>query len=116
MSAEIIDVLTRVRKRLEKPEAWGQGAEAAIKRDGRLLVITSIADPEANCWCWSGALHAELLGSAYLQGSCRRAILDTVFGEGHGDLVEFNDDPLRSHADILAALDKTIARLSEASP
>jgi hypothetical protein len=76
------DRLIAGRNRIEDPKNWGQG----LRRDHTMCVMEAVRSQEA----WTVLRKALGLG---LQGS----------------LTRWNDDPSRTHAEVLAAIDAAIA-------
>jgi len=98
-----LDVLKAARKRIEKPENWLQG-EFAKKAGG---YVCNSGDPDAVCWCLSGAINAAdtALGGLddvdwlYMQGVVYRACACSI--------VDYNDT--HTHPEVLEVMDKAIA-------
>lgn len=80
---------------------WTQHA-AARTANGETLSPEQCASETAVCWCTFGALRA--VGSMEADKALR-----TIIG---GPLTEWNDDPDRTQAQVLAAFDKAIEALS----
>lgn len=112
MSAPLLDVLTRTRRRLTPDGAWAKDAWART--------VTSIAvdasAPDATCWCLVGALTLEARcagGGGLLLALAAEAISQTIGLETSGLTLEgWNDAPGRTQSDVLGVLDLTIARLA----
>ncbi|HUQ94994.1 MAG TPA: hypothetical protein VM120_25165, partial [Bryobacteraceae bacterium] len=64
-------------------------------------------DPEACSWCLSGAVRAE--NSSWSSRRIRRILTEEV----GRILAEWNDDPTTTHGDVMALLDRCIARAEE---
>lgn len=95
------ETLREARALIDTPRKWTRAADARTA-DGK---HTWPSDPNAVCFCMAGALIrlGEISTPAY------RALLRHVTG---GTLMEFNDAPGTSHADVLAAFDAAIAEVS----
>jgi hypothetical protein len=98
------EVLVAMRELLAKPEAWTQGAYAR-DASGRYV---SLVSQEASCWCIGGALlKCSRMGGNYDE------VLFKLGGIFAGDSISaWNDAPERTHADVLALLDRAIAEAS----
>lgn len=116
-SKSVVDILSATRNLLSDPKAWIKGAYAN-RDDAWITGAPAWANPNAHCWCLSGA--AQRSGAKLLPkqdepdafGFIERAI-------GEGALIpEFNDDPSTTHADVLAVLDRAIelAKAEEGKP
>lgn len=118
MRADVVDVLTRTRRRLTPPTAWVQD-DFARSEYGPCRV----GDPAAECWCLEGAVavecaHLPIDGADRL--SVQRAVLDALIQTvGLRDsgltLAGWNDAPGRTHDDVLGVLTLTITRLEQAA-
>lgn len=98
-----LELLTRVREKLARPEAWTKGAHAR-NADGRVVRRSS---PVATCWCLAGA--ALNVGGGIESASRLRMLLGLEPG-----LPDWNDAPERTHAEVLARLDAAIKERSHA--
>jgi hypothetical protein len=98
------EVLIAARNRIAEPERWTKGAYAR-DADGRRL--SSSNHPSATCWCLLGALEAidsyarERLDAAYIIED----ILDDI---SSASIALWNDDPRRTHSEVLSLLDDAI--------
>lgn len=101
MTEQLVDILRRGRERIATPDKWTKGA-AARTSTGRRCMETS---PRAVCWCMIGAINAELGGLGW------RAVEPAREALGVGYVPRFNDNPATTHADVLAAFDRAIAKL-----
>jgi hypothetical protein len=97
-----VDVLHAARALLADPARWTQG------RNGRMDngYPVEATDPRATCWCMAGAI---LLTSNGSQSGDHAAALLTSF-LGVDAIYKFNDAPTTTHALVLHAFDRTIAR------
>lgn len=94
----------RVRALLEAPERWTQGYFA---RDAAGQECVS-KDPAAQCWCIVGAMVR--LGSDDPRPDVEFInVLKAHLGPAGRSLSMWNDAPGRTHADVLALLDRVIA-------
>jgi len=108
-----LDLARRVRARLTPRLAWTQ---FAYGRDasGRYAIASS---DRACAWCLSGAVVAECAKEWRFSATLAHAnmefydALKTEIGTG---AVDWNDAEDRTHGDVLAALDRTIAALEAA--
>jgi hypothetical protein len=103
-AAPIIKTLRAVRAKIARPECWTQKASA---RNASGYPV-SIDDPEAVCWCLAGALGCVL----YMERDAKTEAMALLQCDERveGRVVAFNDDPNITHADVLAVLDRTIAK------
>lgn len=106
----VVDFLKATRNLIERPEAWTQDVYARA-RDGRPLASHV---GWAVCWCLTGAIsHVATTmsgGTDYLRRHATRllnCVLDRETNEPHS-LASWNDEPTRTHAEILALIDKAI--------
>lgn len=107
MSADALQALREARALIQDPERWTRGV---LARDANGREVDEHADA-AVCWCLEGAVARVCAqsGCGFYEawGPVRSAAAFVP-------LAEFNDS--HSHADVLAVLDKAIARLeSEAA-
>ena len=127
--ADARDLLIEARRLLDKPEHWTQSAPARTHRGGLRLPPSS---PHASCWCLTGAVDkaahdrdaAKLIAATAISFlwttvQARRGLLLWSCAEPDRrwsvhDLQAWNDHQGRKHADVLAVLDATIARVSAA--
>lgn len=95
--------LQKVRKLIENPENWTQGASA---RD-RYGDFVDFDDPTACKFCLVGA-------SAKVDYHVTLSYLIFV-PSTHANIAEFNDDPNRTHAEVLQLIDDAIKYHQEQS-
>lgn len=105
-----LELAVKVRERLNSPERWTKYADGRSASGARLGTFHL---PEAACWCVSGAAIVEC--SEY---DTRRALYEALFAAERYkkavDLViEWNDSPTTTHADVLARLDAAIEKLKQ---
>jgi hypothetical protein len=113
-AAEIRDVLVRVRRLLDKPDAWTQGAEARNAAGIRVEPHS----PQAVHWCLEGAVCRVLPTTActrLLSGTATEmdAVLRWLERRTGTMIANYNDRRGRTYAEILAALDTWIAELAD---
>lgn len=101
----LLEDLKAVRSLLSVPERWTKNvyARAGKKRIGPL-------NDEATCWCVLGAVRRVTKlpeDSAYF--TVVTSAIAAQLPEGAPRIHKWNDDPSRTHADVLALLDKAIA-------
>lgn len=100
-----LTILRKARALLDNPAKWCQGAYAKTK-DGRLV------GPEAKGavqWCAVGALRKVAGVSGNTSDALK--VLDTC--TRGKDIVNFNDDHRRKHAQVLKVFDRAIERLEK---
>lgn len=119
LTTQALEVLRAVRARLDDPQAWTQGA-SALDAAGNDLQRGD--KPEAVSFCVGCAIDVEahrLFGTDALSGGeiGRRADcllmdlpMDTSKDDACDAVVSFNDAKTTSHADVIARLDRAIAR------
>ncbi len=92
------EVLERAKKLIENPVNWIKHANA---RDAHGYAVNARSE-DAVCFCMMGALfHAGSLGIDDPYWALRAVL--------HEGIVEWNDHPNRTHAEVLAAFDRAIA-------
>ncbi len=109
MEATAKDILSRAREILTPPEAWTQGASG---RDAEGYAC-NVHLPRACSFCLMGAVakaQGELKGSVEAGAGAYQTLNRVVGREERLDL--FNDDPQRTHSEILEVFDDAIARTS----
>lgn len=97
--------LIKARKLIDTPEKWTQGA-LARKKAGH---VSDIDGKGAVCFCALGAIikaSGALDTDAY---NIFRRVID-------GSISTFNDDPPRTHAEVLAAFDAAISKAEATQP
>lgn len=98
-----LEVLREARRLLDVPEAWTKGSRARDER-GRPILPGS---PEAVCWCLYGACERASNGEEFPATSAICCEL------GRSNLGGWNDEPGRTHADVIGLLDQVIANLEK---
>jgi len=103
--SQLLDDLKAVRDLLAVPERWTQEARARTATGDKV----DPENPAACCWCISGAVSRVATGEENSTRfyTIRNAIRRQIKGERLVAL--WNDDRHRTHADVIALLDKTIA-------
>lgn len=100
------EILIKARELIADPEHWIQGVNAQDADESEV-------DPEdetAVCFCMAGALLHVGAGDAAFRIEAHAALVRAAQATC-GLISPFNDDPDRTHADVLAAFDKAIAGL-----
>lgn len=92
------EVLRAAQRKIAKPEAWCKGRFAT---DAKGEDIAS-RSTDAASWCMRGAICA--VSSSDHDATCARELLERVTGARN--LAHWNDDPGRTHAEVLAAFDR----------
>lgn len=93
----------QVRELLAVPERWTRG-EFARRADGSPC---GSKDPAAQCWCLVGAMCR--LDDDPIRGM---EMLDAIRAATRSDSASvWNDAPGRTHADVLALLDRVVQRM-----
>ena len=96
----------QVRELLAVPERWTQGAPARSAK-GRRVPPSS---PSAVCWCVAGAIErqGEVTGARMRD---ELGVLRAMSKAAQQIAWDWNDAPGRTHADVLALLDRVIERM-----
>ena len=103
-----LEILKGVRELLTDPAHWTKGVTARNKRHQPVLALSK----GATCWCWVGA--TERVAGKHAETNDWRAIsalADTLGVSRAFDITTWQDAPERTHAEVLDATDRTIARL-----
>jgi hypothetical protein len=104
----VIDNLKTLRGLLAPEKHWTKGEFARDIAGDRCDI------EEGSCWCLAGGMS--YVSDGFIQySSLRKALCDTLgLGEfgATTDLLAWNDDKNRTHAEVLDLIDKTIERLS----
>ena len=105
--ATTLQILRKARKLIEKPERWCKG-DAAKDRAGENEDVMS---RKAAAFCMAGAV-VRASGGWCREYYTARDHVEAVIGSHALDaLAEWNDAPRRTHAQVLRAFDKAIAKL-----
>jgi len=110
-----LDILTKARELIADPARWTQGALA--RTTNRETV--SPYDNSAICWCLVGACsRASATDEASDDfGPALAALEDACVAAGGGaSIPSFNDQPGRTHAQVLAVLDAATESLKGPRP
>jgi hypothetical protein len=105
--ASVADTLRAARALIETPARWTQGMYAKDEQGQEI----DPRDPAARQWCTSGAIGAVVGYGPSAIGA--RQILRKAAGARTMSI--FNDDPARTHPEVMAAFDRAIA-LAEQQP
>ena len=106
----VLATLVSARALIKKPEQWTQRAWA---RDAEHRVVGAYVT--ASCYCAGGALKLaarRILGDSYAAEEALLNCLPSPFT--YFNVTRYNDDPLRTHAEVLALFDEAIAKLQTA--
>ncbi len=103
-----IKVLTKARELLAVPERWTKRAEA--RNTKRREVYWSSED--AVCWCLAGAISkiSPSMRDAWRAEDALDAVAPPAPRSSERPYIAFNDRRSTTHADILALLDRAIAK------
>lgn len=101
------ELLRAAKAKIEDPKRWTKGDTALDSRGERV----GARDATACCWCSMGALSAAgaIVPTGDDPATCmlRRCIMPRKpYG---ASLVEFNDAPATTHADVMALFERAIA-------
>lgn len=113
-NATVLSVLRDARALIATSERWTKGAYAKTAAG----MDCGVHDPGATCFCAHGAVLKAATWAQLQVGAGARHALDAVLpamrGEAGGAPTQyapfFNDAPETTHADVLAAFDRAIAR------
>lgn len=96
------DQLRAAKALIDSPEKWIKGRFAVDK----LGLTTSYDDPRATCFCAVGACRRYCF-----RGDLDEALPESfvALGKKASPVVEFNDHPDTTHADVMALFDRAIA-------
>ncbi len=115
-------LLETVRRELDDPARWTQGVWG---RDVCGSELENPTHPDAVCWCLDGALDRaralKLDANTYewptTLNNAKDMLVQQLKKRGermrsgtYGLIASWNDEPHRTHADVLALLDETIGR------
>lgn len=102
-----VEILRKARELLSKPESWTQRAFAR-DAEGNFAHVYS---DRAACYCLLAALrraNPDPEKEGFLAARVRlQGLIDGRYHQ-FANVVEYNDAPERTHADVLALLDKAI--------
>lgn len=99
-------VLRKAAVLLKPPEAWTKGRMARDRFREPVPPMSS----RATCWCASGAIRVNAWGDSLELFQIRRRAYQ-LLGEAAGDMsiINWNDAPERTHAEVLAAFERAAA-------
>ena len=125
LDVQAINILKATREIVSDPANWTQGALSRDSNGAR----TNILDPRTTCYCTLGALtkamtdrvmavkklvpedcYPELADQYDVHFNEITAFLDKLAGD---DIVNFNDDPDTTHADVINLLDLAVDTVEE---
>lgn len=92
----VLAAFVALRERLATPERWTQNTDAR----NRTGWPVSADAPTAYYWCLQGAVY-----SLRMRQDVRRLIFNLLEAEAELELTRWNDDPGRTHAEVLALID-----------
>ena len=118
MAQTELEVFTAARATIAQPENWTQGA-AARNANGYSMFADN---PYAVQWCSTGVLDkvnpVDKTGRKFPAGQLNLTLGNHIngfyeqqLGEDYEDVCGWNDDPARTHAEVLAAFDSAIDTL-----
>lgn len=103
-----LDVLKAARKLLANKKRWCKG-EFALAKGGRVVEAYLLPSRAACRFCAIGAIWQQGVGNS----DTWSAVEELEKSIRVADAFSWNDAPRRTHAQILKAFDKTIARLEK---
>lgn len=105
-----VDILREAREVISDPKCWTKGSFAKTWYGANI----GSDSPNAVAWCSIGAIRKVCRDEEYVQEATveLERTTDSMFPEFQC-VPEFNDSGNTSHADVMAAFDKTIMRLEE---
>jgi hypothetical protein len=100
------EILIAARALITRPEHWTQGAYRRDTNGNKLH-----RDRGAVCWCPEGAIsYVATDDSSRGALSAADDLLADAAGVERGMFTDWNDDPRRTHAEVLAVMDLAIER------
>lgn len=109
---ETVELLRGTRALLDEPVKWTQGAYAKPHWAAGDDADFSPLDESAVCWCLLGAMSKVLKIDYDSQGSKKIEEAARVLGFGAvSSMAMWNDDPDRTHPEVLDRLDNAIGML-----
>lgn len=96
------EVLVRARARIDTPEKWGKGYEACGLTPGCMTECVGIALDRAAASTFS---YSEDPGWNLAREMFRDA---AGLSDDAGSIIDWNDDPDRTHVEVMAVFDKAI--------
>lgn len=99
----VLNILLGVRDLLSVPERWTQGVGA---RDASGEFV-DFNDPSIVCRCLY--IAAATFCSGYAQ---EKAVAKALNFVNSGEMIAWNDDPTRTHTEVLTRIDQAIQRLT----
>ena len=106
MAKETKAILVRARELLSDPKSWTQDVMARSVR-GTPVVTHS---KRARSFCVEGAIErAGLKTTRKVRERARRIVYEKIASSTFVNITLWNDAPQRTHAEVLALLDKAIA-------
>ncbi len=97
-----LSVLIAARERVATPDRWTRGYWAHDAAGGSC----GPADAQATCWCSIGAMIAAVAPAGAETMLDARSLFKAANGINH--VPRWNDDPARTHAEVLAAFDLAV--------
>ncbi|QDH83499.1 hypothetical protein [Achromobacter phage Motura] len=109
-----LEVLKDIRETLSDPEHWRQGDYQGHRIGGVTfdLCHAAVQGRAPNCWCILGAM----LKSTYVRGLVVEKKLEQAVNHFHprfNSVAAFNDEPGRTHEEVLQVIDYAIQREQE---
>jgi hypothetical protein len=106
------EILIAARAKIEAPERWTQGAYAKTAKRNK----ADPNSPRATCWCILGAVAAVTGDNPNRPDRAISSGLAAAAGvDAYNEcVIEWNDAPGRTHAEVLAAFDRAIAAADSA--
>lgn len=98
------EVLIAARAKIAKPEQWTQGYYA---KDAAGIEANPFST-EAACYCVLGVLHASAVGGFSFSNA-----VDAIRDQIDCAISTWNDNPSRTHAEVLAVFDRAIEAVEE---
>ncbi len=101
----VVKGLKAIKRLIGKPERWTKGSFAL----DRLGQGVSASSARAVCWCLHGAYDRIGYGIEGLYSALDRAA-EIEARSRNASMISYNDDPRRTHAQVMRLLDRAIAR------
>lgn len=122
-------VLERARQIIAQPFSWRKDASAGRRNElGDLVASVSYSDPNANCWCATGAVALAAREMVSDDGAVPRSYVSSKLEQRallvlaqnlskkadfeFGSVVGFNDDADTTHKQVLNMFDRSIKKVT----
>ena len=105
------DVLQQARDLIQDPVSWIKG-DNAVNSDNQWVPVQ---DPTACAWCMTGAIVKVTPTNKPLRKEALKTVAQTISNSKPNyftsTIVDFNDDPERTHSEVIETFQKAIDTL-----